>query len=47
MESVELFTGTGDFALRFNHLVLVERDKWACSTLRENQLRDRPLPDDW
>jgi len=52
MKSVELFTGAGGLALGcamagFEHLALVEQDKWACDTVRENQRRAYPLVMDW
>jgi len=52
MKSVELFTGAGGLALGcgiagFEHHVLVEWDKWACDTVRENQRRGYPLLKDW
>jgi len=52
MKSVELFTGAGGLALGcalagFRHLVLVEQDKWACDTVRENQRRGYPPLNDW
>lgn len=44
MRSVELFVGTGGLAMGvseagFKHEAVVEWDKWACDTIRENQRR--------
>ncbi len=52
MNSVELFTGAGGLAMGaakagFHHLAVVERDKYACDTIRENQRRDHALVADW
>jgi len=52
MKSVELFTGAGGLALGcamagFEHLALVENDKWACDTVRENQRRSYPPLTGW
>lgn len=52
MKSVELFAGAGGLAMGceiagFNHLAVVEWDKWACDTVRENQARGYPLLADW
>jgi DNA (cytosine-5)-methyltransferase 1 len=52
MNSVELFTGAGGLAMGaakagFHHLAVVERDKYACDTIRENQRRDHTLVADW
>lgn len=52
MKSVELFAGAGGLAMGceiagFNHLAVVEWDKWACDTVRENQNRGYPLLDNW
>lgn len=48
MESVELFAGAGGLAMGislagFESLAVVEWDKWACDTVRENQRRGYPL----
>lgn len=52
MRSVELFAGAGGLAMGceiagFNHLAVVEWDKWACDTVRENQNRGYPLLVNW
>ena len=52
MKSVELFAGAGGLALGvtlagFESLAVVEWDKWACDTIRENKRRDFPLVRDW
>lgn len=52
MRSVELFAGAGGLAMGceiagFEHLAVVEWDKWACDTVRENQKRDYPLVRGW
>jgi DNA (cytosine-5)-methyltransferase 1 len=52
MKSVELFAGAGGLAMGvslagFESLAVVEWDKWACDTIRENQKRGYPLVKDW
>jgi DNA (cytosine-5)-methyltransferase 1 len=52
MRSVELFAGAGGLAMGceiagFNHIAVVEWDKWACDTMRENQNRGYPLLANW
>lgn len=52
MKSVELFAGAGGLAMGislagFDSLAVVEWDKWACDTVRENQKRGFPLVQDW
>jgi DNA (cytosine-5)-methyltransferase 1 len=52
MKSVELFAGAGGLAMGceiagFEHLAVVEWDKWACDTVRENQKRGYPLLAGW
>ncbi|PLC06037.1 DNA (cytosine-5-)-methyltransferase [Variovorax sp. RO1] len=52
MRAVELFTGAGGLAMGaslagFKPLAVVEWDKWACDTVRENQARAYPLVADW
>lgn len=52
MKSVELFAGAGGLAMGvslagFESLAVVEWDKWACDTIRENQDRGYPLVRDW
>lgn len=52
MKSVELFAGAGGLAMGaslagFQPLAVIERDKWACDTIRENQKRGYPLVKDW
>lgn len=52
LQSLELFTGAGGLALGlsmagFKPVAVVERDRWACDTIRENQARDFPLVRDW
>ncbi|MFC7488296.1 DNA cytosine methyltransferase [Knoellia sp. CPCC 206453] len=50
--SVELFAGAGGLALGcqiagFNSVATLERDKWACDTVRENKRRGHELVSDW
>ncbi len=52
MRSVELFTGAGGLGMGlalagFKPEVVIERDRWACDTIKENQQRDFPLVADW
>jgi DNA (cytosine-5)-methyltransferase 1 len=52
MRSVELFAGAGGLAMGceiagFEHLAVVEWDKWACDTVRENQRRGYPILAGW
>jgi DNA (cytosine-5)-methyltransferase 1 len=52
MRAVELFAGAGGLAMGaslagFKPLAVVEWDKWACDTIRENQSRGYPLVVDW
>jgi DNA (cytosine-5)-methyltransferase 1 len=52
MNSVELFAGAGGLALGaslagFEPLAVIEWDKWACDTIRENQKRNYPIVDNW
>lgn len=52
MKSVELFAGAGGLAMGvslagFESLAVVEWDRWACDTIRENQKRGYPLVEDW
>lgn len=48
MKSVELFAGAGGLAMGatlagFESLAVVEWDRWACDTMRENQRKGHPL----
>lgn len=52
LKSVELFAGAGGLALGaslagFTPEVVLEWNKWACDTIRENQMRQNPLVIDW
>ncbi|MEI6413440.1 MAG: DNA cytosine methyltransferase, partial [Pseudomonadota bacterium] len=52
MKSVELFAGAGGLAMGvglagFEPFVVVERDRWACDTIRENRDRGYPLVKAW
>ncbi len=52
MQSVELFSGAGGLALGvaragFEHLAVVEWDRSACNTLRENQAREVESMPNW
>nr|VFJ43774.1 MAG: DNA (cytosine-5)-methyltransferase 1 [Candidatus Kentron sp. FW] len=52
MKSVELFAGAGGLAMGvslagFESRAVVEWDRWACDTIRENQKRGYPLVADW
>lgn len=52
MRSVELFAGAGGLALGcelagFSPVKVVEWDRWACDTIRQNRDRGYPLVDGW
>ena len=52
IRAVELFAGAGGLAMGvslagFKSLAVVEWDKWACDTVRENQRRGYPLVAEW
>jgi len=52
MRSVELFSGAGGLALGlsragFKHLAVVERDRYACDTIRANQERGAEFVHEW
>lgn len=52
LNSVELFAGAGGLAMGvglagFRSVAVVEWDKWACDTIRENQKRGYPLTEHW
>lgn len=52
VRSVELFVGAGGLGLGcelsgFQHEAVVEWDRWACDTMRENQALEYPLVKDW
>jgi len=52
MKSIELFAGAGGLAMGaalagFTPQAVIEWDKWACDTIRENQKRGFPLVQDW
>lgn len=52
LRSVELFTGAGGLALAiekagFHHDTVVERNRYCCQTIRENQARGFDLLDGW
>jgi DNA (cytosine-5)-methyltransferase 1 len=52
MQSVELFAGAGGLAMGvaragFKHRAVLEWDRWACDTIRENQRNGHPLVKGW
>jgi DNA (cytosine-5)-methyltransferase 1 len=52
VQSIELFAGAGGLALGcelagFCPQLVVEWDKWACETIRKNQMHDYPLVSNW
>lgn len=52
MRSVELFAGAGGLALGcekagFEPSIVVEWDRWACDTIRENKAAGHPLVEEW
>ena len=52
MNAIELFAGAGGLGLGtslagFKHVAVVEWDKWACDTIRQNQARGFPLVSGW
>lgn len=52
MKSIELFAGAGGLGMGvslagFGHLAVIERNRWACDTIRENQHRGYPLVSKW
>lgn len=52
MKAIELFVGAGGLGMgatkaRFQHAAVIEWDRWACDTLRENQSRGNSLVKHW
>jgi len=52
LTSVELFAGAGGLGMGlvlagFHHRAVIERDQWACETIRRNQARGHNLVADW
>ena len=52
MKSVELFAGAGGLGIGlslagFEPSIVIEWDKWACDTIRENKICGYPLVKDW
>ena len=52
LTAVELFAGAGGLGMGmslagFKHLAVIEWDRWACDTIRENQRAGHPLVADW
>lgn len=52
LKSVELFVGAGGLGMGlelsgFQHKAVLERDRWCCDTIRENQQRANPIVADW
>lgn len=52
MKAVELFTGAGGLGMGvslagFDPLAVVERDRWACDTIRQNQSLGNPIVSGW
>jgi DNA (cytosine-5)-methyltransferase 1 len=52
MRAIELFAGAGGLAMGaslagFTPQAVIEWDKWACDTIRENQRRGNPLVANW
>ena len=52
LSSIELFAGAGGLAMGvslagFRSHLVVEWDKWACDTVRQNQQLGNPLVRDW
>lgn len=52
MEALELFAGAGGLAMGvslagFRPIAVIEWDRWACDTIRENQQRAFPIMKDW
>jgi DNA (cytosine-5)-methyltransferase 1 len=52
MKAIELFSGAGGLGMGlslagFDPIAVVEWDRWACDTIRENQARGYPFVKDW
>lgn len=52
MKAIELFSGAGGLGMGlslagFEPIAVVEWDRWACDTIRENQARGYPLVKNW
>ena len=52
LSSIELFAGAGGLAMGatlagFKSLGVVEWDRWACDTIRQNQVQGNPLVADF